>query len=69
MTVGQHGPLLTFDQAKRQARTILADAMRGYQPVALHGALCGLSGQGQHHGQETMGVLEMTEQIAQPPCW
>lgn len=33
MTIGQHGPLLTFDQAKRQARTILADAMRGEDPV------------------------------------
>jgi len=33
MTIGQHGPLLTFDQAKRQARTILADAMRGLDPA------------------------------------
>ena len=33
MTVGQHGPLLTFDQAKRQARAVLADAMRGKDPV------------------------------------
>jgi hypothetical protein len=33
MTVGQHGPLLTFDQAKRQARAMLADAMRGKDPV------------------------------------
>ena len=33
LTIGQHGPLLTFDQAKRQARTILADAMRGQDPV------------------------------------
>ncbi|MEQ8652023.1 MAG: tyrosine-type recombinase/integrase [Kiloniellales bacterium] len=28
-TIGKHGPLLTFDQAKRQARALLADAMRG----------------------------------------
>jgi Arm DNA-binding domain len=33
MTIGQHGPLLTFDQAKRQAPAILADAMRGKDPV------------------------------------
>ena len=33
LTIGQHGPLLTFDQAKRQARAILADAMRGKDPV------------------------------------
>ena len=33
MTVGQHGPLLTFDQAKRQARAMLADAMRGKDPA------------------------------------
>ncbi len=33
MTIGQHGPLLTFDQAKRRARTILADAMRGLDPA------------------------------------
>src|SRR6202022_2127952 len=33
LTIGQHGPLLTFDQAKRQARAILADAMRGEDPV------------------------------------
>ena len=32
-TLGQHGPLLTFEQAKRQARAILADAMRGKDPV------------------------------------
>ncbi len=34
MTIGQHGPLLTFDQAKKQARLILADAVRGADPVA-----------------------------------
>src|SRR5215210_4654502 len=34
MTIGQHGPLLTFDQAKRQARALLTDAMRGQDPVA-----------------------------------
>jgi hypothetical protein len=33
LTIGKHGPLLTFDQAKRQARAILADAMRGKDPV------------------------------------
>src|SRR5215203_6207795 len=33
MTIGQHGPLLTFDQAKRQARAMLTDAMRGKDPV------------------------------------
>src|SRR5688572_10381739 len=27
MTIGQHGPLLTFEQARRQARALLADAM------------------------------------------
>ena len=34
MTIGQHGPLLTFDQAKKQARGILTDAARGRDPVA-----------------------------------
>jgi integrase len=33
MTIGQHGPLLSFEQAKRQARTILTDAMRGLDPA------------------------------------
>src|SRR5215204_2433964 len=33
MTIGQHGPLLTFDQAKRQARAFLTDAARGKDPV------------------------------------
>jgi integrase len=32
MTIGQHGPLLTFEQARRQARALLADAMRGEDP-------------------------------------
>ena len=34
MTIGQHGPRLTFDQAKRQARALLIDARRGQDPVA-----------------------------------
>ncbi len=34
MTLGQHGPLMTFDQAKKQARFILADAVRGADPAA-----------------------------------
>jgi hypothetical protein len=29
LTIGRHGPLLTFDQAKKQARDMLADVMRG----------------------------------------
>src|SRR4051794_37461748 len=33
MTIGQHGPLLTFEQARRQARALLADASRGHDPV------------------------------------
>jgi hypothetical protein len=33
MTMGQHGPLLTFDRAKKQARAVLADAMRGRDPA------------------------------------
>ena len=33
MTVGQHGPLLSFDRAKKQARAVLADAMRGRDPA------------------------------------
>jgi integrase len=32
MTIGQHGPLLTFEQAKKHARALLADAMRGQDP-------------------------------------
>jgi hypothetical protein len=35
LTIGQHGPLLTFDQAKKQARAVLADAMRGEDPVEI----------------------------------
>jgi integrase len=33
LTIGRHGPLLTFEQAKKQARALLADAMRGEDPV------------------------------------
>jgi integrase len=33
LTIGRHGPLLTFDQAKKQARALLADAMRGEDPA------------------------------------
>jgi len=33
MTIGQHG-VVTFDQAKKQARALLADAVRGQDPVA-----------------------------------
>jgi integrase len=33
-TIGQHGPLLTFHKAKERARIILADALRGNDPVA-----------------------------------
>ncbi|MEL7444267.1 MAG: tyrosine-type recombinase/integrase [Pseudomonadota bacterium] len=32
MTLGQHGPLMTFNQAKVMARTILADVLRGADP-------------------------------------
>ena len=32
LTIGQHGPLLTFEQARKQARALLADAMRGSDP-------------------------------------
>ena len=35
LTIGQHGPLLTFDQAKKQARATLADAMRSGDPVEM----------------------------------
>jgi integrase len=34
MTIGQHGPLLTFNQAKKQARAMLDDALRGEDPEA-----------------------------------
>ncbi len=33
-TIGQHGPLLTFHQARERARIILADALKGNDPVA-----------------------------------
>jgi integrase len=33
-TIGQHGPLLTFHKAREQARIILADALKGNDPVA-----------------------------------
>jgi hypothetical protein len=33
-TIGQHGPLLTFHKAKERARIILADALKGNDPVA-----------------------------------
>jgi integrase len=35
LTIGRHGPLLTFDQAKKQARAMLTDAMRGEDPVEI----------------------------------
>jgi hypothetical protein len=35
LTIGRHGPLLIFYQAKRQARAMLADAVRGEDPVEL----------------------------------
>ncbi len=33
-TIGQHGPLLTFHQARERGRIILADALKGNDPVA-----------------------------------
>lgn len=33
MTIGQHGPLLTFDQVKRRAPTMLADIRGGLDPA------------------------------------
>ena len=33
-TIGQHGPLLTFHKAKERARIVLADALKGNDPVA-----------------------------------
>src|SRR3954453_18672331 len=33
-TIGQPGPLLTFHKAREQARIILADALKGNDPVA-----------------------------------
>src|SRR6476469_4583171 len=38
-TIGQHGPLLTFHKAKERARIILADALKGNDPVADHRAV------------------------------
>jgi hypothetical protein len=35
LTIGKHGPLLTFDQARKRARGLLADAMRGGDPVEM----------------------------------
>ena len=32
--VGQHGPLLTFHQVRELARIILADALKGNDPVS-----------------------------------
>jgi integrase len=33
-TIGQHGPLLTFHRARERARIILADALKGNDPIA-----------------------------------
>jgi integrase len=33
-TIGQHGPLLTFHKAREQARIVLADALKGNDPIA-----------------------------------
>jgi integrase len=33
-TIGQYGPLLTFHQARERARIILADALKGNDPIA-----------------------------------
>ena len=33
-TIGRHGPLMSFEQAKKQARALLSDAMRGADPAA-----------------------------------
>src|SRR5262249_38008016 len=33
-TIGQHGPLLTFHKAKERARIVLAEALKGNDPVA-----------------------------------
>ncbi|KMW60722.1 putative integrase protein [Candidatus Rhodobacter oscarellae] len=38
-TLGQHGPLMTLHQAKEIARGLLADVVRGADPVADHKAL------------------------------
>lgn len=34
MTIGPHGPLLSFQQARDRVRGILADALRGGDPAA-----------------------------------
>jgi integrase len=33
-TIGQHGPLLTLHQARERARIVLADALKGNDPIA-----------------------------------
>src|SRR5687768_13063389 len=33
-TIGQHGPLLTFHKARERARILLADALKGHDPIA-----------------------------------
>lgn len=33
-TIGQHGPLLTFHKARERARIVLADALKGNDPIA-----------------------------------
>jgi hypothetical protein len=33
LTMGRHGPLLTFDQAKKAGADLLTDAMRGEDPA------------------------------------
>jgi integrase len=33
-TLGQHGPLLTFHKARERARIVLADALKGNDPIA-----------------------------------
>ena len=35
-TLGQHGPLLTFDKAKKRARIMLSDALNGADPITEH---------------------------------
>jgi len=37
-TLGQHGPLLSFNQAKELAKGYLSDVVRGHDPVATAGA-------------------------------
>src|SRR5215472_14312752 len=38
-TVGQHGPLLSFYRARERARIVLADALKGNDPVANNRAI------------------------------